>query len=137
MRLNRFIGSPGELDNYRRGRWRRDGDEQDRVPATVGRSNRFLGADAVARVSYDAAALAGRAQPVRYSPYPRTPDARLERFGDEKSGHLAGEGEVHIHAECPIPARDHIKITLVAHCRLRWRDVVERYGDVGRVVRAA
>ena len=110
--LNRFIGSLDELDNYRRGRWRRDGDEQDRVPATVGRSNRFLGADAVARVSYDVAALAGRAQPVRYSPYPRTPDARLERFGDEKSGHLAGEGEVHIHAECPIPARDHIKITV-------------------------
>ena len=109
VRLNRFIGSLGELDNYRRGEWRRDGDAQDRVPATVGRSNRFLGEDAVARVSYDAAALAGRMQPVRYSPYRRTPDAGLERFGDEKSGHLAGEGEVHIHTGCPIPARDHIK----------------------------
>ena len=35
-RLNRFIGSLGELDSYRRGRWRREGDAQDRVPATVG-----------------------------------------------------------------------------------------------------
>ena len=135
VRLNRFIGSFDELVNYRRGRWRRDA--QDRVPATVGRSNRFLGKDAVAMVSYDAAALAGRAQPVRYSPYPRTPRARLERFGDEKSGHLAGEGEVHIHAECPIPARDHIKIILLTHCGLGWKDAVEQYGDVGRVVRAA
>lgn len=35
-RLNRFIGSLGELDNYRLGRWRREGGAQDRVPATVG-----------------------------------------------------------------------------------------------------
>ena len=137
VRLNRLIGSLDELDNYRRGKWRRDGDAQDRVPATVGRSNRFLGEDAVARVSYDAAALAGRMQPVRYSPYPRTPDAGLERFGDEKSGHLAGEGEVHIHAGCPIPARDHIKTAPLPRCGLGWKDVAERYGDVGVVDRPA
>ena len=137
VRLNRLIGSLGELDNYRRGKWRRDGDAQDRVSATVGRSNRFLGEDAVARVSYAAAALAGRMQPVRYPPYPRTSNTGLERFGDEKSGHLAGEGEVHIHAGCPIPVRDHIKTTLLPRCGLGWKDVVERYGDVGVVDRPA
>ena len=137
VRLNRFIGSLGELDNYKRGRWRRDGDAQDRVPATVGRSNRFLAKEAVARVSYAASALAGWTQPVRYSPYPRTLDVELERFGDEKGGHLAGEGEVHIHAGCPIPALDYIKIALLPHCRLGRQDVVERYGEVGMVDRIA
>ena len=137
VHLNRFIGSLGELDNYRRKRWRRDGDAQDRVSTTVGRSNHFLSKDAVAKVSYTAAALAGWAQPVRYSPYPRTHDVGLERFGDEKSGHLAGEGEVHIHAGCPIPARDYIKITPLPHCRLGRHDVVEQYGDVGVVDRPA
>ena len=161
VRLNRFIGSLGELDNYKRGRWRRDGDAQDRVPATVGESNRFLSKEAVAMVSYAASALAGWTQPVRYSPYPRTLDTELERFGDEKirsgswpprgrhldtelerfgdekGGHLAGEGEVHIHAGCPIPALDYIKITLLTHCRLGRQDVVERYGEVGMVDRIA
>ena len=137
VRLNRLIGSLGELDNYRRGKWRRDGDAQDRVSATAGRSSRFLGEDAVARVSYAAAALAGRMRPVRHSPYPRTSNTGLERFGDEKSGHLAGEGEVHIHAGCPIPVRDHIKTTLLPRCGLGWKDVVERYGDVGVVDRPA
>ena len=34
-RLNRFVASLGELDNYRRGMWREEGDVQDRVPTTV------------------------------------------------------------------------------------------------------
>ena len=34
--VHRFIQDFGELGNYRRGRWRRAGDEQDRVPTTVG-----------------------------------------------------------------------------------------------------
>lgn len=115
-RLNRFIGSLGELDNYRRGRWRREGDAQDRVPATVGESNRLLRKRAVAMVTYSAGALAGWTQPVRYSPYPRNPDAGRERFGAEKGGQLAGEGEVHVHAGCPIPARDHIKTAPLPRC---------------------
>ena len=46
--LNRFIESLGELDNYRSGRRRREGNEQDRVSTTVGRSNAFLDQDAAA-----------------------------------------------------------------------------------------
>ena len=133
-RLNRFIGSLGELDNYRHGRWRREGDAQDRVPATVGESNRLLRKRAVAMVTYSAGALAGWTQPVRYSPYPRNPDAGRERFGAEKGGQLAGEGEVHVHAGCPIPARDHIKIAPLPRCPLGRQEVVELYGDVGVVV---
>ena len=131
--LFRFIGSLGELDNYRRGKWRQAGDAQDRVPATVGVSNVFLDRGAAAKVSYSAAALAGWTQPVRYSPYQRNPDEGRERFGGEKSGHFAGECEVHIHAGCPIPAREHIKIALLPRCGLGRREVVERYGDVGIV----
>lgn len=131
--LNRFIGSLDELENYRRGRWRREGDAQDRVPTTVGESNRFLANKAAARVTYSAGALAGWTQPVRYSPYPRNPDARRERFGAEKGGQLAGEGEVHVHAGCPIPARDHIKIVLLPRSSLGRQEAVERYGDVGVV----
>ena len=131
--LNRFIGSLAELDNYRRGRWRREGDEQDRVSMTVGKSNAFLDKDAAALVSYSAASLAGCTQPVRYTPYLRSFDAARARFGSEKSGHLAGKGEVHVHARCPIPARDQVKIALLPRCRLGKQDVVERYGDVGIV----
>ena len=131
--LNRFIGSLGELDNYRSGRWRREGNGRDRVSTTVGRSNAFLDQDAAAVVSYSAASLAGWMQPVRYSPYPRNLDEGRERFGAEKGGSFAGEGEVHIHVRCPIPARDHIKISLLPRCRLGKQDVVGRYGDVGIV----
>ena len=131
--LNRFIASLGELDNYRHGRWREEGDMQDRVPTTVGKSNVFLDKRAVAKVSYSAGALAGWTQPVRYSPYPRNTDENCERFGGEKDGSVAGECEVHVHAGCPIPAREHIKIALLPRCRLRRQDVVEQYGDVGVV----
>ena len=131
--LHRFIGSLDELDNYRRGRWRQADDPQDRVPSTVGTTNFFLDKKAVARVSYSAAALAGWTQSVRYSPYPRNPDEGRERFGSEKSGHFAGECEVHIHAGCPIPAREHVKIAPLPRCGLGRREVVERYGDVGIV----
>ena len=131
--LGRFIGSLAELDNYRRGRWRREGDAQDRVSMTVGRSNPFLAQGAAALVSYSAASLAGCTQPVRYTPYLRSFDAARERFGSEKSGHLAGEGEVHVHARCPIPARDQVKIALQPRCGVGKQDVVERYGDVGIV----
>ena len=131
--LCRFIKDLGELDNYLRGRWRRDGDEQDRVPATVGASNHLLDEIAAAMVSYDAAALEGWMQPVRYSPYPRTPDATRERFGDEKGGNLAGEGEVHVHTGCPIPPRECINITLLPPCDQGRQEVVERYGDAGIV----
>ena len=95
--LHRFICSLAELDNYRHGRWRREGDPQDRVSTTVGLSNHLLDESAAAKVSYDADALGGWAQPVRYSPYPRNQTAKYERFGDEKDGTMAGEGEVHVH----------------------------------------
>ena len=58
-RLNRFIASLGELDNYRRWMWREEGDMQDRVPTTVGESNVFLDKWAVGRVSCPTVALAG------------------------------------------------------------------------------
>ena len=132
-RLYRFIKDVGELDNYLHGRWRRDGDMQDRVPTTVGRSNYLLGRIAIARVSYRTAALKGWIQPVRYSPYPRTPDTSRERFGDEKSGNLAGEGEVHVHTDCPIPPRKYVNITLRPPWDQRRQEVVERYGDAGIV----
>ena len=131
--LHRFIGSLGELGNYRRGRWRQAGDAQDRVPATVGTTNFFLDKKAVAKVSYSAAALAGWTQPVRYSPYPRNPDEGRERFGGEKSGHFAGECEVHTHTGCPISVGEHLKLALLPRCGLGRREVVERYGDVGIV----
>ena len=131
--LNRFIGSLAELVSYRRGRWRRDGDAQDRVPATVGESNAFLARDAVAMVSYSAGALAGWSQPVRCSPYPRRPNMGRERFGAEKGGHFAGEGEIHVHAGCPIPAREHVEIALLPRCRPGKQDAARRYGDVGVV----
>lgn len=60
---------------------------------------------AAAMVTYDAGALDGRAQPVRCSPYPRRQDTVQERFGCEKDGSLAAEGEVRARAECPIPPR--------------------------------
>ena len=128
------MGSLAELDNYRRGQWRQAGDEQDRVSTTIGKSNALLDKDAAALVSYLTASLAGCTQPVRYSPYVRNFDAALEQFGSEKSGHFAGEGEVHVHTRCPIPARDQVKIVLLPRCGLGKRDVVERYGDVGIVV---
>ena len=131
--LNRFIGSLGELDNYRSGRWRLEGGGRDRVSTTVGRSNAFLDQDAAAVVSYSAPSLAGWMQPVRYSPYPRNLDEGRERFGAEKGGSFAGEGEVHIHVRCPIPARDHIKISLLPRCRPGKQDVAGRRGDVGIV----
>lgn len=126
--LRRFVLDLGELDNYRRGRWRRDGDIQDRVSTTVGTSNFLLGEVAVAVASYDTSALRGWAQPVRYSPYPRKLDASRERFGHEKDGYHAGEGEVHIHAGCPIPPRAYIKISVLPRRRHGMQDVVERYG---------
>ena len=129
--LHRFIGSLAELDNYRHGRWRREGDSQDRVSTTVGSSNYLLDKSAAAMVSYDVDALGGWAQPVRYSPYPRTQVANCERFGHEKDGRMAGEGEVHVHTGCPIPAPKHIKITLLCSSRLREQDAIEQYGDVG------
>ena len=131
--LHRFIGSLDELDNYRHGRWRREGDSQDRVSTTVGLSNHFLREMTTAKVSYDADALKGWAQPVRYSPYPRNQAAKFERFGHEKDGTMAGEGEVHVHVGCPIPAPRYIKITLLPSSRLREQDAIERYGDVGAV----
>lgn len=131
--LQRFIGSLDELDNYMHGRWRKMGDLQDRVPTTVGASNRFLGDAAVARITFTASAIRDWTQAVRYSPYPRNPHQSRERFGSEKSGHLAGEGEVHVHARCPIPARGHIKIALLARSSLGRQEVIERYGGVGIV----
>ena len=131
--LRRDIGSLGEIDNYLGGRWRRACDPQDRVPMTVGESNPFLGKKLAATVAYKTVALRGWMQPVRYSPYPRNTDILLEQFGAEKDGSYAGEGEVHVHAGCPIPAPDHIKITLFDK-RRRWRlDVHERYSRAGLV----
>lgn len=76
---------------------------------TVGESNPFLDKMA-ATVAYKTVALRGWMQPVRYSPYPRNTNSLLEQFGAEKDGSYAGEGEVHVHACCPIPAPDHIKM---------------------------
>lgn len=104
-RLRRFILDLDELANYRNGRWRREGDAQDRVSTTVGASNFHLDEMAAAMVTYDAGALDGRAQPVRRSPYPRRQDAVQERFGCEKDGSFAAEGEARARAECPIPPR--------------------------------
>lgn len=131
--LRRDIGSLGEIDNYLVGRWRRAGDPQDRVPMTVGKSNPFLGRRVAAKVAYKTVALRGWMQPVRYSPYPRNTNSLLEQFGAEKDGSYAGEGEVHVHAGCPIPAPDHIKIALFDK-RRRWRlDMHERYSRAGLV----
>lgn len=132
-RLYRFIGDFGELDNYKNGRWRRGGDEQDRVSTTVGTSNLLLENTAVAVITYDTAGLGGRIQPVRYSPYPRHPSTNLEWFGCEKDGIFAAEGEVHVHAECPIPPRRHIKITILPSSKHKKRYIDERYGNVAIV----
>ena len=131
--LHRFICSLAELDNYRHGRWRKEGDSQDRVSTTVGSSNYILDESAAAMVSYDTNALRDWAQPVRYSPYPRRHAPECERFGHEKDGSMAGEGEVHVHVGCPIPARPYIKIKWLPSCRLRRQDMIEQYGDVGTV----
>lgn len=131
--VRRDVGSLGEIDNYLAGRWRRAGDPQDRVSMTVGDFNPFLGRKLAAKVAYKTVALRGWMQPVRYSPYPRNTDILLEQFGAEKDGSYAGESEVHVHAGCPIPAPDHIKIALYDKHR-RWRlDVHERYGRAGLV----
>lgn len=131
--LRRVIGGLGEIDSYLDGRWRRAGDTQNRVPMTVGESNSFLNKRVAATVTYNTVALRGWMQPVRYSSYPRNTNILLEQFGAEKDGLYAGEGEVHVHADCPIPAPDHIKITLSDKYR-RWRsDVHERYSRAGLV----
>ena len=130
-RLRRFIRDFDELGNYKNGRWRQDGDEQDRVSTTVGTSNFLLEKAAVAVITYDTGGLGGWIQPVRYSPYPRHLDARLERFGCEKDGSCAAEGEVHIHTGCPIPSRRYIKITMPPS-KLK-RTIAKRYGDVAIV----
>ena len=95
-RLRRFVRDIDELANYRNGRWRRDGDAQDGASTTVGASNFHLDKMAAAMVTYDAGALDGWTQPVRCSPYPRHPDTERERFGCEKDGSLAAEGEVYV-----------------------------------------
>lgn len=107
---HRFIGDVDELGNYLHGRWRKAGDSQDRVSTTVGESNPSLDADAAAQITYDARSLRGWIQPVRYSPYPRMQMSPEERFGPEKDATYAGEGEVHLHAGCPIPPSDHVDI---------------------------
>lgn len=131
--LHRFIANLAELDNYLSGRWRRKGDEQDRVPTTVGTTNRYLATEPVARITYDVRAVREWMQPVRYSPYPRKQDALYERFGDEKDGRFAGRGEVHIYTKCPIPAPIYIKIRLLPACNRGRQYVIDRYGGVGDV----
>ena len=131
--LHRFMRSLGELDNYRRGRWRRECDPQDRVSTTVGLSHYILDGLAVARVSYDADALRDWSQPVRYSPYPRRRPAEPGRFGREKDGTMAGEGEVHVHMQCAVPPPKYVKIALLPGCGLGRQDAIEQYGDVGAV----
>lgn len=132
-KLCRFLLDIRELGNYRDGMWRMVGDKQDRVSTTVGASNFQLDEMAVAMVTYDAGALAGHTQPVRYSPYPRQPDTALEGFGHEKDGRFVGEGEVHVHVGCPIPAPKYINIAILAAHRHRREEIVERYGDVATV----
>ena len=129
--VRRFIQDFGELGNYLRGRWRRAGDEQNRVPTTVGMSNRHFGSAAVAMITYDAGAVRDWLQPVRYSPYPRNLDTQLEQFGHEKDGSFADEGEVHLHTGCPIPSRDHIKIAMIATQGRGRQEIVGRYGGAG------
>lgn len=112
-KLNRFILDFVELGNYLRGRWRRIDDGQDRVPTTVGTTNRYLGSAAVAKASYDADVVRDWIQPVRHSPYPRNLATDLEQFGHEKDGHFAAGGEVHLHVRCPIPAREYVKTAIL------------------------
>ena len=131
--LHRFIADLGELDNYLHCRWRKESSTQDRVSTTVGTSNFLLDKTAVAKITYDASMLREWMQPVRYSPYPRKQRSLLERFGDEKDGHFAGEGEVHVHAGCPIPPRKHVKIELLRLCRRERQDVIDQYGGAGVV----
>lgn len=133
IHLHRFIADLAELSNYQHGRWRKEGNVQDRVPTTVGASNFLLEGTEVAKITYDVSALRGWIQPVRYSPYPRKQRSTLERFGDEKDGHFAGEGEVHVHVGCPIPARKYIKIELLSPSSRGRQDVIDQYGDVGIV----
>lgn len=129
--LHRFILDFGELGNYLRGRWRMPGNEQNRVPTTVGESNRYVDDGAVAKVTYDASAIRGWIQPVRYSPYPRNLVTELEQFGHEKDGAFAEEGEVHLHTGCPIPSRDHIKIGIMSAQGRGRQEIVDRYGGAG------
>lgn len=96
----------------------------------MGLSNAFID-NPVARISYDTRAVAGWMQPVRYSPYPRNLEQDTERFGAEKDGHYAAEGEVHIHVGCPIPDRQYIKIRVLGPHVQRRQGVVERYGQAG------
>ena len=129
--LHRFILDFGELGNYLRGRWRMPGNEQSRVPTTVGESNRYVGDRAVAKMTYDASVIRRWIQPVRYSPYPRNLDTELEQFGHEKDGTFAEEGEVHLHTGCPIPLRDHIKIGIMSAQGRGRQEIVDRYGGAG------
>ena len=129
--LHRFIQDFGELGNYQSGRWRRAGDGQNRVPTTVGTTNRYVGRTAVAMITYGASAVRDWIQPVRYSPYPRNLDTQLEQFGHEKDGFFADEGEVHLHTGCPIPSRDHIKIAMITDQGRGRQEIVERYGGAG------
>ena len=131
VELRRLIQDLGELGNYLSGRWRRAGDGQNRVPTTVGTTNRHFGSAAVAMITYDAGAVRGWIQPVRYSPYPRNLDTHLEQFGHEKDGSFADEGEVHLHTGCPIPSRDHIKIAMIATQGRGRQEIVGRYGGAG------
>ena len=132
-KLHRFIQDFGELGNYKNGQWRKDGDEQDRVSTTVGTSNFHLEKMAVAVITYNTAGLGGWIQPVRYSPYPRDLETGLERFGCEKDGIFAAEGEVHVHTSCPIPPRRYIKITILPSSKHEKKHIVEQYGDVAIV----
>ena len=133
--LRRFIQDFGELGNYLSGRWRRAGDGQNRVPTTVGTTNRYMGRTAVAMITYDASAVRDWIQPVRYSPYPRNLDTQLEQFGHEKDGSFANEGEVHLHTGCPIPSRDHINIAVITDQGRGRQEIVERYGGTGIIER--
>ena len=100
-------------------------------PQRWGTSNFLLEKAAVAVITYDTGGLGGWIQPVRYSPYPRHLDARLERFGCEKDGSCAADGGAHIHTGCPIPSRRYIKITMPPS-KLK-RTIAKRYGDVAIV----
>ena len=132
-RLRRFVCNPCGLDDHLRGRWLEDGNAQNLVRMTVGASSPLFGEAAVAVVSYRAKSLEGWVQPVRYSPYPRTLHVWRERFGDEKGGNLAGEGEVHVHVGCPIPPRRDVGISLLPRCGMGRQEAIERYGGIGTI----
>ena len=81
----------------------------------------------------------GPRRPSRAPPRAGRRPGRLPRRRDRGLGRLLVRPEMRrpVSPVDPVPARDHIKITLLPRCELGWKDVAEQYGDVGVVDRPA